>query len=67
MKKELYLLTLAIIVIAGLNYSGKLEKQDAEIESAQYASMVCLGRQTGQQFGWPNYRNLDIDCTEINQ
>ena len=67
MKKELYLLALAIIVIVGLNYSGKLEQQDAEIESAQYVSMVCLGRQTGQKFGWPNYRNLDIDCTEINQ
>ncbi len=66
MKKEFYLLTLAIIVIAGLNYSGKLEKQDAEIASAEYASMVCLGRETNQQFGWPNYLNLEINCTKIN-
>tara|TARA_R110002153_G_scaffold3570_2_gene17141 strand:- start:2642 stop:2842 length:201 start_codon:yes stop_codon:yes gene_type:complete len=66
MKKEFYLLTLAIIVIAGLNYSGKLEQQDAEIASAEYASMVCLGRETSQQFGWPNYLNLEINCTEIN-
>lgn len=66
MKKEFLLIALAIVVIVGLSHAGKLEQQDAEIESALYAEMVCLGRQTGQQSGWPNYRNLEINCTEIN-
>lgn len=66
MKKEFILIILAIVVISGLNYAGKLEQQDAEIASAEYASMVCLGRETNQQFGWPNYLNLEINCTKIN-
>lgn len=66
MKKEFILMVLAIVVISGLNYAGKLEQQDAEIASAEYASMVCLGRETNQQFGWPNYLNLEINCTKIN-
>jgi len=24
--------------------------------------MVCLGRETGNEYGWPNYKNLEIDC-----
>lgn len=64
--KIAFLLVLALM-LAGIGYSGHLEVEDAEIESAQYAEMVCLGRQTGQQYGWPNYLNLEIDCQEINQ
>ena len=44
MKKEFLLLALAIVVIAGLSHAGKLEQQDAEIESALYARNGVLGQ-----------------------
>ena len=66
MKIEFIAMTLFTLLILGLGYAGNSDVESAETESALYAEMVCLGRETGQQFGWPNYLNLEINCTEIN-
>lgn len=66
MKIEFIAMAIFTLLIVGLGYAGNSDVRDAEIESALYTEMVCLGRETGQQYGWPNYRNLDINCTEIN-
>jgi hypothetical protein len=31
-------------------------------ESNLYAEMVCLGIETNMEFGWPNYKRLEVQC-----
>jgi hypothetical protein len=31
-------------------------------ESNLYATMVCLGIETDMEFGWPNYKRLEVQC-----
>jgi hypothetical protein len=33
-----------------------------QIEADLYAEMVCLGISTNMDLGWPNYKNLNLDC-----
>lgn len=59
---------LAMLAGAGLfaayGLAGNADLQEAEQADALYTEMVCLGRATGNEFGWPNYKNLDITCGE---
>jgi len=59
---------MAILAGAGLfaayGLAGNADLQEAEQADALYTEMVCLGRATGNEFGWPNYKNLDITCGE---
>ena len=64
--KAISIIALAVLAIL-FSAASSMDLQDEQLESSQYAEMVCLGRQTGQQYGWPNYRNLDIDCGEVSQ
>lgn len=59
---------LAMLAGAGLfaayGLAGNADLKEAEQADALYTEMVCLGRATGNEFGWPNYKNLDIACGE---
>ena len=59
---------MAILAGAGLfaayGLAGNADLQEAEQADALYTEMVCLGRATGNEFGWPNYKNLEITCGE---
>ena len=50
--------------IAALGYAGTHDFQEAEQADALYTEMVCLGRATDMNAGWPNYKNLHIKCGE---
>jgi hypothetical protein len=53
----------AILVITfSLSFATKQDVIEAERQVAEYQEMVCLGRETKNEFGWPNYLNLDINC-----
>ena len=62
--KELTLIAALIITIAGMSFAGKFDRQEAERAADEYTEMVCLGFATDQEFGWPNYKNLNITCGE---
>jgi hypothetical protein len=51
---------LIIGAITGLALTSGDREQ--EMEAKLYAEMVCVGRETNNEFGWPNYLNLDINC-----
>ena len=34
-------------------------------ESNLYAEMVCLGIETDMEFGWPNYKRLEVQCGQL--
>ena len=34
-------------------------------ESKLYAEMVCLGIETDMEFGWPNYKRLEVQCGQL--
>ena len=53
---------LVLALIAGMSYASKQDQIEAERASDEYTEMVCLGRETGNEYGWPNYKNLEIDC-----
>lgn len=50
--------------VAVLGFAGGHDMHEAEQADALYAEMVCLGRATENEFGWPNYKNLEISCGE---
>ncbi len=59
MNKALIMLG-AVIVFAALALSPASEVE--QIEANLYAEMVCLGISTDMDLGWPNYKNISIDC-----
>ena len=36
-------------------------------ESKLYAEMVCLGIETDMEFGWPNYKRLEVQCGQLGE
>ena len=62
--KELTLIAALIITIAGMSFAGKFDRQEAERASAEYTEMVCLFKETSGEFGWPDFKNLNITCGE---
>jgi hypothetical protein len=60
--KALIALLIALIVFG---YSVlPPERVVEEMEANLYTEMVCLGRATEMEYGWPNYKNLDVTCGE---
>ena len=57
-----HLFILVLFIVFGV--VGVMDMQDAEMASAEYTEMVCLGRETNNEYGWPNYKNLNITCGE---
>ena len=53
---------LVLVAIVGFGYASNEDQIEAERASDEYTEMVCLGRETGNEYGWPNYKNLEIDC-----
>jgi len=47
-----------------LGMVGGYDMHEAEQADALYIEMVCLGRATEMESGWPNYKNLEINCGE---
>jgi len=41
--------------------------QEERRESNLYAEMVCLGIETDMQFGWPNYKRLEVQCGQLGE
>ena len=62
--KETLALIFFVALLAALSIAGAFDRQEAERASAEYTEMVCLGIATDQEFGWPNYKNLNITCGE---
>lgn len=62
--KELTLIVALIITIAGMSFAGKFDRQEAERASTEYTEMVCLFQETSGEFGWPDFKNLNITCGE---
>ena len=48
--------------VAVLGFVGGHDMHEAEQADALYAEMVCLGRATENDLGWPNYKNLEVNC-----
>jgi len=36
-------------------------------ESNLYAEMICLGIETDMEFGWPNYKRLEVQCGQLGE
>ena len=51
-------------LFAAYGLAGNADLEEAEQADALYTEMVCLGRATNNEFGWPNYKNLEIICGE---
>jgi len=63
MKDSLILFGLFGFVMV-LGFVGGYDMQESEQADALYTEMVCLGRATENELGWPNYKNLEINCGE---
>lgn len=63
MKETLAMIFFAAL-LAALGVAGAFDRQEAERAADEYTEMVCLGIATDQEFGWPNYKNLNITCGE---
>lgn len=53
-------LLIALIALAGAIMPPESEIQS--MEANQYEEMVCIGRATNMDAGWPNYKNLEVTC-----
>ena len=51
-------LLISITLNALLEPSEVLEARESNL----YAEMVCLGIETEMEFGWPNYKRLEVQC-----
>ena len=61
LKIVLVLMALLISLTLGLLLGeGEFEVEQRELK--MYAEMVCLGRETSMEFGWPNFKNLEVTC-----
>ena len=57
--------TLIVFLIAIIAFGYAIlppERVVQEMEANQYEEMVCMGRATNMEFGWPNYKNLEVNC-----
>lgn len=58
----------AILVITfSLSFATKQDAIEAERQADEYQEMVCLGRETSGEFGWPNFKHLEITCEEVSR
>ena len=62
--KETLTLIFFVALLAALSVAGAFDRQEAERAADEYTEMVCLCIATDQEFGWPNYKNLNITCGE---
>jgi hypothetical protein len=62
--KETLTLLFFVALLAALSIAGAFDRQEAERAADEYTEMVCLGIATDQEFGWPDYKNLNITCGE---
>jgi len=64
---------LCVLVAGGLIISFALGAllEPSEVlearESKLYAEMVCLGIETDMEFGWPNYKRLEVQCGQLGE
>jgi len=64
---------LCVLVAGGLIISFALGAllEPSEVlearESKLYAEMVCLGIETEMEFGWPNYKRLEVQCGQLGE
>lgn len=56
----------ALIIVGTMTVFAVLvmppESEVERVEDDLYAKMVCLGISTDMDLGWPNYKNLNINC-----
>lgn len=62
--KELTLIAALILIVTGMSFAGTFDREEAERVSTEYAEMVCLFKETSGEFGWPDFKNLNITCGE---
>ena len=65
-RRNLYVLVAGGLIIsfalgALLEPSEVLEARESKL----YAEMVCLGIETDMEFGWPNYKRLEVQCGQL--
>ena len=55
------LLILFALTIIALGIAGKADTEEAVRHHSEYCSMTALYRESGGDFGWPEY-NTSINC-----
>jgi hypothetical protein len=63
MKETLAMIFFAAL-LAALSVAGAFDRQEAERAADEYTEMVCLFKETSGEFGWPDFKNLNITCGE---
>ena len=48
-----------VALVALIGIVGTMDYQDELKEAEHYAAMVCDGN-------WPNYKEIEVDCSELN-
>ena len=61
----IYGIAAILIITFSLSFATKQDVIEAERQADEYQEMVCLGRETSREFGWPNFKNLEITCKEV--
>ena len=64
MAKDLLVFAALLLSLSIMMLIGATDIDAESQEEALYAEMVCLGIATDNEFGWPNYKNLDVTCGE---
>jgi hypothetical protein len=62
--KETLTLLFFVALVAALSVAGAFDRQEAERAADEYTEMVCLFQETSGEFGWPDFKNLNITCGE---
>lgn len=64
MVKDIAMGLAVLILILGMSYASNQDQIEAERASVEYTEMVCLFQETSGEFGWPDFKNLNITCGE---
>jgi hypothetical protein len=65
MKETLTLILLCHALVAGLRCCWRsLTVKRLNVQPMSTSEMVCLFKETSGEFGWPDFKNLNITCGE---
>ena len=56
-----------IVIVLAISFATKQDVIEADRQAAEYQEMVCLGRETSGEFGWPNFHNIEITCEDVQR
>jgi hypothetical protein len=65
MKNAILFALLLLLLLVGFSISYQADLDMAEYREQNYRDMVCLWRLTDGDAGWPNYRESEVKCEEV--